>query len=162
MIHKSATLVIILFLAVGSFSCGKNKEQQADTASIPGTVKESAAFKILVPEGWEFSTFNDGTVQTYDKSGTYMVEAKKGGMNMTEKDVEMVIGTLAKQYNGTPLETVEMLGLKFYKTSYEAFSKKQTMYNALKGGQKISIALMGPEHQTDPKIQAVLKSIVLK
>lgn len=29
-----------------------------------GTIKETADFKIMTPDGWEFSDFGNGTVQT--------------------------------------------------------------------------------------------------
>jgi hypothetical protein len=166
MLRSSLVFTLVSFLAIGFVSCGqggeKGGDRTAEQAKVPGTVKESANFKILVPEGWEFMAFSDGTVQTYNKSMTYMVEAKKAGYNMTEKDVELLIGNLAKQYNGTPVEKVEMLGLSFFKTTYTANSSRQTMYNALKDGAKISITLMGPDHEKDATIQAVFKSVALK
>jgi hypothetical protein len=174
MTHKLLAYCTIFFLATCLYSCGKSAdkpgeagaktdtEMKTDAAAVPGTIKETAVFKMLVPDGWDHSVFNDGTIQAYNKSGTFMVEAKKAGMNMTEKDVETLLASMAKQYNGTPLETVEFLGMKFFKTSYTAFSKQQTMYNGLKDGAKISITLMGPDHLKDPTIQAVFQSIVLK
>jgi hypothetical protein len=164
--HARWTFVILLLLSVGLQSCGKSAEQGADKdstkPSVPGTVKESAHFKILMPEKWQSSSFADGTIQVYNAAMTSMVEVKKAGYNMTEKDVEVLIGNLAKQYNGTPVEKVQVLGLTFYKTTYNAGSSHQTMYNALKGGAKISITLMGPDHEKDPTIQAVFASIEIK
>ncbi len=157
-------LMAVLFLTAGFLSCGQNKEKSSagDATTVPGKVQESADFKILVPEGWTFTDFKNGAIQTYNKMGTYMVEVKKAGYNMTEKDVESTLQSLANQYKGTPLEKVEMLGLKFYKTTYTFGSTRQTMYTALRKGEKISIGLMGPDHEKDKTIQAVFRSITLK
>lgn len=127
-----------------------------------GALKETADFKLMVPDGWEFSDFGNGAVQTYNKSGSYMVELKKAGNNMTEKDVESGLASIAKQYSGTDPEKVDMLGLTFYKTTFDRSSTHQTLYTALKDGAKISINLVGADHETEPTIQGVFKSIELK
>jgi hypothetical protein len=134
----------------------------AALASVKGTVKESADFSLLVPEGWEFSDFGNGTVQTYNSSGSYMVELKKAGSNMTEKDAESGVANLASQNKGTGPEKVEMLGLTFYKTVFDKSSMHMSYYAGIKDGVKISINLVGKDHETDPAIQAVFTSIALK
>ncbi|MBL0174021.1 MAG: hypothetical protein IPP94_01945 [Ignavibacteria bacterium] len=157
------TMVMVVFLVAGLMSCGQQAGKGADTSSVPGKVKETKDFKILVPDGWEFTDFGNAVIQTYNKSGTSMVEVRKAGFNMTDKDLEATQAMLVTQYKGTPLEKVDMLGLTFLKTTYDASSTHQTTYAALlKGGVKLSIGLMGAKHETDPTIQAVLKSIVLK
>ncbi len=166
------TIALAGLMVVSLMSCGQTgekKDAEADAGNaesaqpaIPGTIRESKLFKILVPQGWEFSSYEDGTVQTYNRSATYMVEVRQAGMNMTEKEIESLLASLSKRYNGTPLEKVEFLGLSFFKTTYTANSSHQTMFNAHKNGTKISIAMMGPDHETDPTIQAVFKSIVIK
>lgn len=127
-----------------------------------GTIKETADFKIMTPDGWEFSDFGNGTVQTYNKSGSYMVELKKAGSNMSEADVESGVANIAKQYKGTGPDKVEMLGLTFYRTTFDRSSMHATLYAALKDGTKISITLFGADHETDATMQAVLKSIEIK
>lgn len=160
------TLMLAFLLTAGFVSCGQSGEKAEaggeEAASVPGIVKESADFKILVPEGWEFQDFGNGTVQTYNKSGTFLVQLQKAGMNMTEKDVESSLESLRKQYNGTPMKKMDMLGLSFYTTTFVAAGRSQTFYNALKDGKKISIGLSGPDHEKDPTIQAVFKSVALK
>ena len=131
-------------------------------AAAGGTMKETAEFKIMVPDGWQFSDFKNGTLQTYNRSGSYMVQVKKAGMNMNEADVQRNVASMAKRYKGTGPEKVEMLGLVFYKTVFTAGSSHQSLYSALKGGAAISIAMSGKDHETDPTIQAVFKSIVIK
>ncbi|EIC23002.1 hypothetical protein [Thiorhodovibrio frisius] len=131
-------------------------------ASAEGTMKETADFSIMVPDGWKFSDFNNGTIQTYNGAGTYMVQIEKAGMNMTEQNLLDSMAGLVKRYEGTEPEKVEMQGLTFYKTTYEANGRSQSQYSALKDGSKITISLMGKDHQNDPKIQSVMESIVIK
>ncbi|MBE0642674.1 MAG: hypothetical protein IH600_01180 [Bacteroidetes bacterium] len=164
-------MIGIMLIGLGFSSCGQNSasdKNAADgsvteqTTQVPGTLTETPEFTILVPEGWEASDFGGGAFQTYNKSGSYMVEVRKAGVNMTEKDVESTLQALVTQYKGTPIKTVDMKGMKYFTSTYEANGRHQTMYNGLKGGAKISISLVGPDHETDPTIQGVLSSIVVK
>ena len=134
----------------------------AAATATDGALKETADFKLMVPAGWEFSDFGNGALQTYNKSGSYMVELKKAGNNMTEKDVETGVAAIAKQYSGSGPDKVDMLGLTFYTTTFDRSSTHQTLYAALKDGVKISINLVGADHETEPTIQGVFKSIELK
>lgn len=161
------SLTLAAVLAVSFLSCGQTDQNKTDggeqaAASIPGTVRDAKFFKILVPDGWEYMEFNDGTVQTYNKSATAMVECKRGGYNMTDKDLEGTFTTFVTQYKGTPIEKVALFGLTFLKTTYTYSSKSMSTYSALKGGQKISISLMGADHDKDATIQGVFRSIVVK
>jgi hypothetical protein len=131
-------------------------------AAVQGAVKESDNFKILVPNGWEFSDFKNGAVQTYNKMGTFMVEVKIAGTNMTEADVKSGVDTFVKQYKGSGPDKVEMFGLSFLKTTFDKSSQHMSYYAAIKGGKQVSIQLLGPAHETDANIQAVLKSIQIK
>jgi len=116
----------------------------------------------MVPNGWQFSDFKNGALQTYNKMGSYMVEVKKAGKNMSESDVQNTVAALAKKYKGTGPEKVKMLGLVFYKTTFNVASTHQSLYSALRNGAKISIAMMGKDHETNATMQAVFKSIVIK
>lgn len=152
--RMSAAVMVMVFVIVGLLASAGIAAQ--------GTVKETADFKIMVPDGWEFSDFGNGAVQTYNKSGSYMVELKKAGSNMSDADVESGVASIAKQYKGTGPDKVQMLGLTFYRTTFDRSSMHATLYAALKGGTKISITLFGANHETDATMQAVLKSIELK
>jgi uncharacterized surface protein with fasciclin (FAS1) repeats len=152
-------VVIAASLAAVVVFCGLLSLGQA---AVQGAVKESDNFKILVPNGWEFSDFKNGTVQTYNKMGTFMVEVKIAGTNMTEADVKSGVDTFVKQYKGSGPDKVEMFGLSFLKTTFDKSSQHMSYYAAIKGGKQVSIQLLGPAHETDANIQAVLKSIEMK
>lgn len=147
-------VMAMLFVVVGLLSVGQ--------AAVQGTVKETADFKILVPNGWEFSDFKNGKLQTYNKMGTFMVELSIGGDNMTEAHIKGQIATFVKDNKGSGPDKVTIAGLSFDKTTYDKGSQHMSYYWALKNGKKINISLLGPGHETDPNIQEVLKSIQIK
>jgi hypothetical protein len=157
-------LVFLLSLSFVCASCGQNTEQTpgSDDNAVPGTVQTTAEFSILVPEGWEFVDFGNAALQTYSKDGAFIVEVKQEGLNMTEGDVKATLESLRKQYNGSPLQTMDMLGLRFFMTTYDVQSMHQSKYTALKDGKKFSITLSGPAHETDPVMQAVFASIKIR
>ncbi|MFH0783063.1 MAG: hypothetical protein V2B20_14095 [Pseudomonadota bacterium] len=149
-----AVVMVMLFVVLGLLNIGQ--------AAVQGTVKETANFKILVPNGWEFSDFGNGKLQTYNKMGTFMVELSIGGDNMTEADIKNQVETFVKDNKGSGPEKVTMFGLSFDKTTYDKSSMHMSYYWALKNGKKINISLLGPGHETDATIQEVLKSIQIK
>jgi hypothetical protein len=151
---STAAVMVMFFLVFGLLGVG--------LAAVQGTVKETANFKILVPNGWEFSDFGNGKLQTYNKMGTFMVELSIGGDNMTEADIKGQVATFVKDNKGSGPDKVTMFGLSFDKTTYDKSSMHMSYYWALKNGKKINISLLGPAHETDATIQDVLKSIQIK
>lgn len=162
-----------MIVALGVMGCGKNETAVEATETAPGAaakapavageVKDTEFFHILVPRGWEFVDFGRGSLQVYNRGGTYMVEVKSQAVASDDKILESTLEMTRARYDGTPIERVEMLGLNFFKTTFTAHNRLTTMYTAgNKDGRKISITLYGPDHPTDPGIQAVLKSLVIK
>ena len=47
------------------------------------TMQETETFKFMVPDKWEFTVFQNGAVQIYNRMGTSMVELKKEGLYRT-------------------------------------------------------------------------------
>ncbi|MBU1568174.1 MAG: hypothetical protein KJ630_21440 [Proteobacteria bacterium] len=152
--QMSFAAVVMFFAVIGLLTIGQ--------AAVQGTVKETANFKILVPNGWEFSDFGNGKLQTYNKMGSFMVELSIGGNNMTEADIKSQVATFVKNNKGNGPDKVTMFGLSFDKTTYDKSSMHMSYFWALKDGKKITISLLGPSHETDTTIQEVLKSIQIK
>ena len=166
-------MLVIGFVLIGACftSCGQNADKQSGESAVteeaavnvPGEMTEVPGFRMLIPKGWEKNYFEaGGSLQTYPPNWKYMVQVKKAGYNMSQADVDMNLNGLVDRYKGTAVKTVEMLGMTFKTSTFEANAQLQTMYFALKNGEMISITLMGPDHQTDPTVQAVFKSIELK
>jgi hypothetical protein len=160
-------------LVVCAAGCGKagDSAAPAETAAepaaaaapaVPGEMKEGEFCRILVPAGWEFADFGKKTVQTYNRSGTFMVQVQMDGFNQTEGNVESSLESMRARQNGTPLEKVDLKGMSFWTTTFETGGRSQTFYNTLKDGRTLSIALSGPDHQNDPTIRAVFDSIEIK
>lgn len=173
---KPVRSVLFSLLLAGALciSCGRDTQEKAgdprprengeavEAVSVGGTLKETPDFTIMVPEGWEFLDLGDGAIQTRSRDGAHMVEARKSGSGLTADAVETAIREFVERKNGTPVETGEMKGLKFSMSSYEEEGTKRSVYYAMKDGARISITLVGPEHTSDPAVQAVFSSIVVK
>lgn len=78
---------------------------------------------------------------------------------MTEQDEAVLIASMSEKYKGTPVERVEFKGLNWFKTTFNASGFHQSLFTAIKDGQKISIQLAGPDHETNEIIQAVFDSV---
>jgi|WetSurMetagenome_2_1015567.scaffolds.fasta_scaffold118499_2 hypothetical protein len=126
---------------------------------IKGTIKETADFRLLIPKKWEFVDFSNGCLQTYNSFGSYVVSLKKEGINMTEKDVEVVFAGFVQTYKGSGPDPVEFKGLKGFKSIYDFSGMHQSMYVAYYKGQRIEITLSGVDHETNEIIQAVFDSV---
>jgi hypothetical protein len=125
-------------------------------------IQETDNFKFLVPDTWQFIVYENGTVQIYNRMATYMVELKKEGYNLNDADWKSSMKIFVEQYKGSDPVVVEMLGFQFLKTTFDYSGTHQSLYTTLLNGEKISIGIMGPEYETDEKIQAILKSIEIK
>ncbi len=125
-------------------------------------IQETDNFKFLVPDTWQFIVYENGAVQIFNRMATYMVELKKEGYNMTDADWKSSMKIFVEQFKGSDPVVVEMLGFQFLKTTFDYSGTHQSLYTALLGGEKISVGIMGPEHETDEKIQAIRKSIEIK
>jgi len=166
------TMVLVMALAISAAACGKKAPEGEGAAAatvtepqppaVAGEIKETEFFDILVPQGWEFVDFGKGSLQTYNRSGSYMAQVKLEGFNLNDNNVESALESMRARQDGSPLERVEMKGLNFWTTTFESGGRRQTFYNALKDGRTVSIAISGPDHQSDPTMQAVLESIVIK
>ena len=169
---KQLRIMVIGFalIAAGFTSCGQNKDANGagdasaeEAAPVAGTMMDGPGFRVLIPEGWEKSLFEAaGSLQTSRRDMKYAVKVQRSGMNMTQNDIDVNLKSIADRYKGTPIKTVDLLGLKFIATTFDMGGMRQTMYLAIKDGQAVNITLMGPDHETDPTVQAVFKSIALK
>jgi len=93
-----------------------------------------------------------------EKSGVYL---KFEGPNWTGTPEES-IAEMAKNYQGTPPQSVVCNGRTFVQTSYEYSGSKQTMMIAKKDGTKITVTLEGAEHASSPAVRQILESLVVK
>lgn len=161
-------MIGITLVAVGFTSCGQNTESKdgetaGEEATVAGKMMDGPGFRMLIPEGWEHNLFEaGGSLQAYTRDMKYAVRVSRSGYNMSQADIQTNLESILKVHKGTPIKTMEMLGLNFIYSTYDANGQYQTMYLALKDGQSIGIVLLGPEHQTDPTVQAVFKSVELK
>jgi hypothetical protein len=126
---------------------------------IIGSIRETADFRLMVPENWEFVDFGISGLQAYNSMGTYIVSLKKEGFNMTEQDEAVLMASFVENNKGSHPVRVEFKGLNWLKTAYYSSGMHQTLYTAVKEGRKVSIVLSGPDHENNDSIQAIMGSV---
>lgn len=62
-------------------------------------------------------------------------------------------------HDGTELKEVQLFGLKFYMTSYNANAVDQAFYTSVLNGEQIKLQVTGETYETDPDIKAMVESI---
>jgi hypothetical protein len=172
---KISNLVIILalFLLVsgcsgktagntGAAASGAGTQAAEPVASeapaLKGEVHKADKFSITVPKGWEVMDV-EGGVQLYKMSGE-IIEVHYRGSNQTEDSAKQQAESNASLYSGTTPQEVELLGKKFWATTFTASGVKQTSYLRIEDGVMLSIKCAGPNFETSSEFKAILDSIV--
>jgi hypothetical protein len=188
-IIKKLCLITVMIAAVASMAliigCGEavssekakegtdaNVEQSKETAAevketvaeskINGEIYENAKFSIPVPDGWVISYKTENSVWLNTKDEVFGIIIEISGNNVTESEIKAEAEALIKSKNGTPLEEVTTLGVKFFKTSVIDGSLDQTAYLGVRNGEKVAIVLAGKGHQDNVEMKAMMESIKFK
>jgi hypothetical protein len=167
-----AICIVTMVAIVGAFTaCGGGdaksgtvpKEEGAEVAEtaaeVKGTAAETDKFSMIVADGWEKMDITGG-FQIY--KGNDIIQVTVSGMNVTEDEDKSLLENMASQYDGTALEEVNMLGVKFYKTSFTYSGVEQTIYSGVKDGEQVKIQLAGKDHMNNADIMTMFESIALK
>jgi len=115
-------------------------------------------FEIKLAENWE-KKIVPGGVQIFSKSGE-ILQVQVHSCNFTEDEDKKFLEELTQKYNGSPIVQFELVGLKFYTTTYTAYGKEQSLYSAVKNGEQIKIQMCGKCYETNADIKAMVDSIV--
>lgn len=137
---------------------GATEEPAAE--AIAGEKYETDNFSIVVPDGWEVMDV-EGGVQLYKMSGE-VFEVHFRGSGQSEGHVEQQTEFTAENYEGTTPEEVDLLGKRFWTTSYTAAGVPQVSYITIENGVMISVKYGGPDYQDNPDFEGILNSIVFK
>lgn len=159
MTSKSAKSILLLFVILIVSGCGKSKTSPDTNKLIKGKYFETEFFTVFIADGYSEMPIHGG-VQAY--KGNNFIEMNVRGLNQTEADIEASINILAKNYEGSVPEKVEMFGLSFLHSSILAQGTPQDVYLAVKDGKKISITLSGMDHDKDEDLKVMFESIKLK
>jgi len=167
-----AICILTMIASIGIFTaCGGGdaksgtvpKEEGAEVAEtaaeVKGTPAETDKFSMIVADGWDKMDISGG-FQIY--KGSDIIQVKVSGMNVTEEEDKALLENTASQYDGTPLEEVNMFGIKLFKTSFTYSGVEQTFYSGVKDGEQVSIQLAGKNHMKNDDIMAMFESITLK
>ena len=173
---KKWSFILVVIVAISCMfliaGCEEAKETAADAkeaaevtvaeSTLKGEVYENSKFSITVPGGWIISYKTDNSVwlNTEDEVFGIIVEISRN--NVAEADIKSEVEELIKSKNGTPLEEVTILGVKFFKTSVIDGSLDQTAYVGVRNGERVSIVLAGKGHQNNAEMKAMMGSIKFK
>jgi len=150
-----AVLICVSMITSGCDS-GKTTEGNKETK---GKYFETDFFTMFIADGYTEMAINGG-VQAY--KGNNFIEIHVRGLNQTEADMEASINILAKNYEGSAPDKVDLFGLQFHHSSILAQGTPQDVYLAVKDGKKISITLSGKDHEKDENLKVMFESIKLK
>ena len=125
-----------------------------------GTVFDAERFTIVVPEGWEFMDV-EGGLQIYKMSGE-VIEVHYRGSNQIAEAAKQQAEYLSEMYKGTEPKEVDLLGKKFWMTSFTAAEQDQTSYLRMEDGVMFAIKCAEGNYETAQEFEAILNSIVFK
>lgn len=151
-------LCMAILLMTACESAPKNNSESQDI-DLKGDLYEAEHFNITIAKGFNVMDIQGGVQAA---RGNNVIEVWVRGHNLSESTAEKQAQSMATRYDGTDPQVVQMLGLNFYCTSFEAFNNPQTICMAIKDGKQIQIGITGKGHVDNATLQGMKKSIVLK
>ncbi|HZK38567.1 MAG TPA: hypothetical protein VFD23_00260 [Clostridia bacterium] len=115
-------------------------------------------FQITPAEGWIKTEIPNGIHLGNSEGDILHIQMLADFVSDVED--KALLQALAEKYNGTPLEEVDLLGIKFYKTTYSAYGKEMTFYSGVKSGEQVKIQVSGKSYQDNDDMRAMLESVV--
>lgn len=157
---KFFAIALMIFCSVILLQgCGKSKTSSDANKLTEGKYFNTEFFTMFIADGYTEMAVNGG-VQAYKDNN--FIEIHVRGLNQTEADIEASINILAKNYEGSAPEKIEMFGQVFHHSYILAQGTPQDVYLAVKEGKKISITLSGKDHDKDEDLKLMFESIKLK
>lgn len=159
----AALIALVAFSACGKEDGGDKTTKAGETtteAAIQGVKVETDKFSIVVPDGWEKMDV-EGGFQLYKMSGE-VVEVHFRGFNQGADHAKLQVENMQKNYNGTAVKEIELLGKKFWNTTYTAADVPQVLNACIEDGVMISIKYAGKDLETNPVFMDIVNSIVWK
>jgi predicted Zn-dependent peptidase len=169
---KKWCFVIVAIVAIASMflvaGCEEAKETVAESketvaeSMVKGEIYENSKFSITVPDGWVITYKTESSVLLNTKDEVFGMIVEISRSNVTEAEIKAEVEELIKSKNGTPLEEVTTLSVKFFKTSVIDGSLDQTAYLGVRNGERVSIVLAGKDHKNNNEMKAMMESIKFK
>ncbi|MBN2345655.1 MAG: hypothetical protein JXO51_04630 [Candidatus Aminicenantes bacterium] len=156
-------LVLLSLMACGQSRGGDKGTPAGAAGNGADEIYECEHFSMTVADGWEAGPLTFGMVNVLPKGkvspGLYF---KFEGDGNAAGSAEASIASMIQNYGGSPMEDASIAGTVFKTTTYTYGGMTQTMHVAFREGTKVTITIEGQEAKSDPGIQAMLKSVVLK
>ncbi len=156
--NTTTLFIVIICASMALSSCGRNSNK-VSTKEIKGKYCETEFFTMFIADGYTEMAISGG-IQAY--KGLNFIEIHVRGLNQNEADVVASINILAKNYEGSAPDKVDILGLSFYHSSIKAQGVPQDVFLAIKNGKKVSITISGENHDKDKNLKVMFDSIKFK
>ncbi len=170
---KKSSLLLTMFLLLISLLTGCGSSSKASTSQPPsasqaeetknapaGDKYDNDKFSLIVPAGW-ITMEIDGGIQLFKTTGE-VFELHFRGYNLNDSEAKTQVESLAKQYDGTEVKETDLLGKRFWSTTYTASDVPQTANLLVENGVLLTIMYGGPEYESNPDFQAIIDSVVFK
>ncbi len=165
---KSIALIVAILICVLTFtSCSDKTDDEkttkagdTTTVALSGTKVETDDFSLLVPDGWEQMDV-DGGFQLYKMSGE-VVEVHFRDFNQGDTHAKLQVEGQVKAYGGTQAKEIDLLGKKFWNTTYTANNVEQVFNACIEDGVMISVKYGGPNLDTNPEYMEIVNSVIWK
>lgn len=145
--------------STASTSNAAKNDPLANAPKIEGTTFDDPKFSITVPKGWQTMKIDSG-IQMYLGMDTVQVFVR--GSNLSDTEDKRQIESMAKDYQGTPAEQIDIFGKKFWKTTYTQASLSQTTYLSVANGQLVSVQVGGKDHDKNDTLKGILATLKFK
>ena len=156
--NTTSLFIVIICVSMALCSCGRNAKK-ISTKEIKGKYCDTEFFTMFIADGFAEMAINGG-IQAY--KGLDFIEIHVRGLNQNEADVIASINILAKNYQGSPPDKVDLFGMSFHHSSIMAQGVPQDVFLTVKNGKKVSITLSGKNHDKDENLKAMFGSIKFK
>jgi hypothetical protein len=164
-------LLAFLALIAALLACGGDKTAAGTAGTVArkeavpaaGAAYDCKYFTMTVAEGWEAGPLTFGMVNVLPRGkaspGLYF---KFEGDGNAAGTAEASIGSMIKNYNGSPMAESVIAATPFKTTTYTYSGMTQTMHVAFRNGTKVTITIEGANGRDNPDIRAMLASVAFK
>lgn len=131
-------------------------------STLAGELCEAEKFTIIAPDGWKILEFpNAEGYQLYKSSGE-AIQVLFAGSNQNEAAAKNEAERFAETESGTEPVEIEMLGKKFWVTTFEFGGAEQTYYGCIEDGVKLTIQTTKGNYENNAEYASILDTIVFK
>ena len=141
---------------------GAEVKEEPAGASLEGELCETERFSIIAPKEWKVLELPPSAgFQLYKSSGE-AIQVQYTGSNQNDEAAKREAERFAKDKSGTEPVEVEILGKKFWATTFEYDGAEQAFYGRMEDGVMLSIQTSKGNYENTKEYADIINSIVFK